>query len=237
MDIIIVEDEENIEEEIKKVIRKFSIKEDINVKIKYYKRYNKELEKEIKDNTKKKIYLLDIELKNSISGIEIAGKIREEEWESEIIFITSHDYLFEKVHRELYEVFDFIEKFLDLEKRLEEDLEIIYKKKHDHKVLKIKSRNVDLEISQKSITHIIREKEERKTTIYTDKNEYKVNKNLKELQEELDQRFIKVHRSCLVNKQRVGEYNYAKGYVILDTGRKVEYLSKHYRKEIEKEGC
>ena len=62
-----------------------------------------------------KIYILDIEIPNSKSGLDVARKIRENDWESEIIFITSHDKMFETAYRNVYEIFDFIEKFHHLE--------------------------------------------------------------------------------------------------------------------------
>ena len=36
------------------------------------------------------IYILDIEIPDSISGIDIARKIRKKDWNSIIIFVTSH---------------------------------------------------------------------------------------------------------------------------------------------------
>ena len=43
--------------------------------------------------------------------------------------------MFEQVHRNLLEVFEFIEKFQDFEKRLKRDLKIIYNKKVDKKII------------------------------------------------------------------------------------------------------
>lgn len=47
--------------------------------------------------------------------------------------------------------------------------------------------------------------------------------------EDLDERFLQVHRSCIVNKDKVNVYNWAKGYFMLDTGEKVNMLSKAYK--------
>ena len=77
-----------------------------------------ELKAEIQNTDEHKIYILDIELANKVSGISIAKLIREVDWESEIIFVTNHDKMFESTHRSIYEVFDFIEKFHDFDKRL-----------------------------------------------------------------------------------------------------------------------
>ena len=187
--------------------------------------------KEIEDTSIRKVYIMDIELDNSISGIEIAEKIREEDWDSEIIFVTSHDKLFEKVHRDVLEVFDFIERFIDMESRLEKDILRIIKKKYDKKTLELKGNNIEVELHLKNILYI--EKEERKSVIHAYGNTFKTSLTLEKLQERLDQRFIRTHKGCIANKEHIVEKNYGAGYFLLDTGEKVNLLSKRYRKEIE----
>jgi len=77
-----------------------------------------ELNDVINDTDTRKVYILDIEIGTNVSGINIAKKIRDIDWESEIIFITNHDKMFESAHRTIYEVFDFIEKFVALNYRV-----------------------------------------------------------------------------------------------------------------------
>lgn len=96
-----------------------------------------ELKAEIQNTDEHKIYILDIELANKVSGISIAKLIREVDWESEIIFVTNHDKMFESTHRSIYEVFDFIEKFHDFDKRLKKDIREIIKRNFDNKMFKI----------------------------------------------------------------------------------------------------
>lgn len=229
-----MEDDKKTQEVIKEVLRKTVIQNDKNIKVKYFSKYNKELKNIIEDNTMQKVYIMDIELETKMSGIEIAKRIRKEDWESEIIFITCHDKMFETVHRDVLKVFNFIEKFHDMEKRLEKDIELIFERKFDNKMFKISNRNVDLQIYYRSITYITRDKEERKILIHTDKNTFKVNLNLSEVSELLDSRFIQTHRSCITNRQRVNQWQWTKGYYVLDNGQRVEYLSKKYKKEVEK---
>lgn len=235
--IIIVEDDKAVQEQIKQVVRKISIQKDINLDIAYFSKYDNNLQKELENTLYPKIYVMDIELENSISGIEIASKIRENDWDSEIIFVTCHDNMFESVHRQILEVFDFIEKFQNMAERLEKDFNKIISKKVDKKMLNIKGKHVDVSIYMKNILYILRDKEERKSIIYTDTDQvnFKVNYSLTELLNLLDDRFVQTHKSCLVNKERMVERNYAKGYFVLNNGEKVEYLSKKYRKEIDGE--
>ncbi len=232
---IVVEDEQFVQENIKKIIRQISVKNDQDLKVEYYKKYNEKLQKEIDNDLYRKVYIMDIALDDSISGIDIAEKIRKKDWDSEIIFVTSHDQMFETVHRKILEVFDFIEKFQDMEKRLMNDIQKIFNKKIDSKTLKLSGKITDVEIYMKNILYITRDKEERKAIIYTDKDDvsFRVGYSLTELLELLDSRFVQTHKSCIANKNRMIEKNYAKGYFILDNGKKVEMLSKKYRKGIE----
>ena len=97
----------------------------------------------------------------------------------------------------------------------------------------ISGNNVELELHMKNILYIV--KEDKKSVIHAfESNEFKTSLTLEKLLELLDDRFIRTHKSCIANKDRIVEKNYAKGYFILDTGEKVDLLSKKYKKEIDK---
>ena len=237
MKFIVVEDERDAQEKIKKLLRKISVQTQIDLEIEYFKNYDEKLQKEIDNTLYPKIYIMDIELDGEVSGMEVAEKIRDNDWDSEIIFVTTHDKYFDKVHRQILEVFDFIEKFQDMENRLEKDIKLILSKKADKKLLKIKGNHADVEIYMRNILYILRDKEERKSIIYTDTDDvtFKVSNSLIDLLDRLDSRFVQTHKSCIANKNRMVERNYAKGYFILDNGKKVDYLSRKYRKGIDGE--
>lgn len=231
---VVIEDDIKTQDSIKKVLRKAIISKDNNIQTLYFTKYNKELKHIIEDTAFRKVYIMDIELASKKNGIEIAKEIRMHDWESEIIFITCHDNMFETVYRNVYEVFDFIEKFFDMEKRLEEDIKLIFQKNFDNKMFKITSRNIDLQIYYRAITYILRDKEERKVIIHTDSNIFKISMNLTNIEDYLDDRFIKVHRSCIVNHQRVHQWMWPNNSFMLDNGEKIPYLSRKYKKEVEK---
>ena len=237
MKFIVVEDERDAQEKIKKLLRKISVQTQIDLEIEYFKNYDEKLQKEIDNTLYPKIYIMDIELDGEVSGMEVAEKIRDNDWDSEIIFVTTHDKFFDKVHRQILEVFDFIEKFQDMENRLEKDIKLILSKKADKKLLKIKGNHADVEIYMRNILYILRDKEERKSIIYTDTDDvtFNVSNSLVDLLEKLDSRFVQTHKSCIANKTRMIERNYAKGYFILNNGKQVDYLSRKYRKGIDAE--
>lgn len=231
--IVVVEDDKNAQMVVKKTLREMDIFKDEEIKIDYFTKYTQTLKDIILDTSERKIYILDIELESKVSGIDIAKFIRDNDWESEIIFITNHDKMFETVYRSVYEVFDFIEKFHELVPKLKKDIKEIFKRNFDNKMFKFTSRNLNLQIYYRSITYLYRDTEERKLVVNTDNTNYSIYLNVADSLNYLDNRFKMVHRACIVNLDRVEAFNWSKGYFTLDTGEKVPLLSKKFKKEVE----
>ena len=154
--IIVVDDETEEHTRVRKIIKPLLFKyEELTDPI-FFDGYNDELKSIIKDTSERKIYLLDINLGTKITGLNIASLIREEDWNSEIIFLTNHDNYFEKVYRNIFKVFDFIEKFDNLPDRLTEDLELILNKDYDNAMFTFKNNQVNLKLFLKDILYISR---------------------------------------------------------------------------------
>lgn len=227
---IVVDDDANEVSHIKNLIEEATNEEK---EILTFSKINSNLKEEIQNTDCRKIYVLDIELGNKVSGISIARLIREVDWESEIIFITNHDKMFESAHRSVYEVFDFIEKFHEFDKRFKKDIKEILKRNFDNKMFIYKANNIELSLYYKAILYVYRETEERKLVIVTATNKYMVGLSIKEILPLLDSRFKQCHRSCIVNVNKIQEKNYKEGYFILDNGETVYMLSKKYKRELD----
>ena len=230
--IIVVEDDEKDQKLIKRIINPFYFKYKENIKTIFYKKWNNALLKDIEDLSERKIYILDICLQSNITGINIALKIRENDWDSEIIFLTNHSNYEQKVYNNIFKIFKFIEKFDNFEERLMNCIDIILKKKNDQGTFTYKNNQIDLRIYLKDILYIYRDKDERKLVIKTSNNSFLVNKTLDGILAELDSRFKKVHRSCIVNTERVTKYDWKNGKFILDNSEVVEMLSKKHKEEL-----
>jgi two-component system response regulator AgrA len=228
--VVVVDDDKEELEHIKDLLDEV-VKEEKEVVT--FTRLTDRLKKEIQNTDLRKIYVLDIEIGHKVSGISIAKLIRDVDWESEIIFITNHDKMFESVHRTVYEVFDFIEKFHEFDKRFKKDIQTILKRNFDNKMFVYKTNNIELNLYYKSILYIYRDTAERKLVIVTDSNKYMIGLSIKEIIPYLDYRFVKCYKSCIVNTARVQEKNYKDGYFTLDNGEKVYMLSKKCKKDLE----
>ena len=229
---IIVDDEEYWLNEFERVVNEVLFKSDKEYEIYSFSKYNKELHELIQDNSEQKVFLMDLELDPKHTGMDILREIREDDWDSEIIILTNHDRMFETVHKEIYKVFRFIEKFDSFEQRLKKDLKIIINKKHDTDKFIYNNKKISLQIYLKDIIYIYRDTIDRRLIIKTTNNEFIVNMSISDILKKLDNRFTRCHKSCILNEDRVVEKNYLKGYFITDTGEQVDMLSKKY-KEVE----
>ncbi len=228
---IIVDDEIKWIDEYEKIINDVAFNSNKQYEIKKYKKYDEDLHKLILDNSEQKIYLMDLDLDNKHTGMDILREIREEDWDSEIIVLTNHDRMFETVHKEIYKTFDFIEKFDNFEVRLRKDLKKIISKKYDTNKFIYNNNKISLQIYLKDIIYVYRDTVDRKLVIKTTNNQFIVNMPINEMMEKLDDRFIQCHRSCIINDERIVEKNYAQGYFVTDTGEKVDMLSRKYQGE------
>ena len=228
---IIVDDEPKWIKEFERVVNDELFKSDKEYEIYTFEKYNDKLKSLIKDNSEQKIYLMDLELDPKHTGMDILREIREDDWDSEIIVLTNHDRMFETVHKEIYKTFDFIEKFDNFEKRLKKDLKKIIKRKYDNGKFIYKNKKISLQIYLKDIIYIYRDTVDRKLVIKTTNNEFLVNINISDIIKNLDSRFIRCHKSCIINTERISEKNYCKGYFVTDTGEIVHMLSKKFKEE------
>lgn len=230
LQFILVDDEKIMRDKERKLLNEVLFSANIEYDILEYSHLTDEL-KTVINNSNPKVYIMDIDLNSKVSGLDIGKYIRNYDWDSEIIYITNHDKMFEKVFRNIYKVFDFIEKFDSMEERFKNDINQILLRKWDKKKFTYSNNRILFEIYLDDILYLYRDTVERKVAIKTIKgNIFYVNKNINQIIEDLDDRFIQVHRSCIVNKDKVNVYNWANGYFVLDTGERVDMLSKTYKK-------
>lgn len=227
MIIVVVEDNSILREREIKAIRK-ALK-NYDYKIVEYSDFTKELKKLIQ-TPDFKIYVLDIELLNS-SGIDIANYIRDFDDTSEIIMCSFHYELEYKVLKSKLKILDFVSKYDNAYVNLTNLILEVFNK-HSRKVLKITDKGVILFIVMKDILYISKEKNTRKCVIKTFNNEYLVNKNLEEINQELNSDFIQVSRNCIVNQNNVEEYNFKDSKIKFKNGKEIDVVLKSFVEKI-----
>lgn len=231
INFIVCDDNEKDRNKVISVVNDFVTKNKHEYEIYKFHDYNKSFHNMIEKKIPNKIYLLDIETPSS-SGIDIARMIRKIDVDSVIIFLTGHEELGNIVLKNDLMFLSFINKFDNLEKRLNNSLKKALNLLKHKKVIRINDKNILYTINIEDILYITKESFERKTIIKTDYDEYKVGKSLTEIKNMLDDRFIQTHRACYINNDRKVLIDKTNRIIKFDNGETIDLLSDKYRKEL-----
>lgn len=190
-----------------------------------FKEYTNCFFKVVNDHTiKNKFYILDVETKKQ-NGIIVASKIRSVDCNSIIVFLTAHQEKY--IHRIAKSCFRYdalISKFDDFEEEL---LKII---KANKKFVN-KNRRITVEINSNTtciigldeLLYIKTDKQSQKIIFQTIKQQFSSYEPLNKFESQLNSNFIKVSRSCIVNKQ-FAKFDYENNIITFHNGIKLENI-------------
>lgn len=150
------------------------------------------------------VLLLDIDLKSSTSGLEIAEKIREIDKNVYIIFVTGH-FEFGMVAYK-YKTFDFLQKPLTKE-RFEETILRLYSDVFGNKNKYIRLDNDKTVINENSIRFI--KKDGMKVVFHTDTRDYETYSSFSKISNMLPYNFVRCHKSYIVNVSKITDIDMA----------------------------
>ncbi len=171
------------------------------------------------------VFFLDIDLGSEMTGLMLAQEIRKLQPRCYIIFITSHSEMSLLTFQYKVEALDFIMKDFP---------DNIQRRIHDC-LLNVNEKNLALESSQRK-TIVISQGDRRITVDYdeilffeTSENIHKVilhakkrvlefNGHLKDIEEQLDYRFYRCHRSYIANTDNIKEVDFQKLMIYMING-------------------
>ena len=142
-----------------------------------------------------------------MSGIDVARIIRNKDVDSVLIFLTGHEELSQIVIKNEFLFLSFINKFDNCEHRLQLAIEKALHVLKTRKSIRFKDCGTIYTIKLDDILYITKDSVERKSIIKTDYSEFSLNKTLAEIEDMLNDSFVKTHRACIVNKKRVVGFN------------------------------
>lgn len=221
INFIVCEDNDIVLNKNINTINNIMFSNNIEYKIYSFKNYTEELQNLIDNNFDNKIYVLDIELEDS-SGIDIARKIRKNDWSSLIIFSTAHFELFPQVFSDKLMIFDYITKFDDYENNLSNSLKKCLDIITHNNTINFKSKSEYHNVKLNTILYLTYDKYSRKTIIKTLNNKYYVNNTLSSFENSLNQSFKRINRSYIVNMLNVKNINYKEKMIEFYNGEKLE---------------
>lgn len=238
LNIIICEDKQVNIEQISKIV-KFVFKDrNLECNIKAFNNYEETVNYIKSLNSYEEcLYILDIDLKQDKNGLLLGREIRNiDEYKGEMIYITAHVCQMQSVFKYKLKILDFIDKGYNMENNLKEALNVfikIYKDKIQNESLIFKAYGNVFMIKPSDIICVETDKFKKKVILYTVNEQISVNLTLKEIQRELTNEFIQIHRSIIVNKEHIKRIESVNEdlYVVL-TGDIKEIVSKRREKEI-----
>ena len=230
INFVVCDDEKEFRDKIKMVINKLFMKNNVEYKTYEFNGYSKELDNFINNSMSSKIYILDIEMKNSISGIDIARKIRKEDWNSIIIMVTSHTELGYEALKAQIMLLDFISKFDQCEKNLESILKKAVSKVDSKKTIQFKNSGITHRLYLEDILYVTKDTVDRKCVIKTTYNEFAVSKTMNEMIEDLGPGFYLSHRSCLVNTAKIKRVSWKDNIIYFNNGESIDLLARDKKK-------
>lgn len=234
MNFIICEDEKVLASHYKQTIEKFMMNYDVEYTISQFDGYNEEFKRLAKKEIGQKVYFLDVKT-NCGTGINAARMIREEldDWISMIIIITSYpEYRYDVIGKRLM-LLDFINKLEKPDKRIVEDLKICMKN-FDNKqnTLRFKYKGTVYNLHLKDIIYIEKEQDSKRCIIHTKNDNYYILGTLNEILKKLDNRFIKTHRSLVVNTDHVDYFKQSTNELYFKNKEKTYLVSRSNKKEV-----
>jgi len=231
LNIVIYEDNKNYMQKNVNCINKSLASVDIDYRIHKFNCHCEKLDEIINNKELKKIYILDVEM-NDISGIEVASRIREDDWDSIIIFATAYNKYHNDVFYNRLMVLDFICKYNGYEKRLIQDIEAALKIIYKQKTFVFKYNHVVYRIPYSHICYIEKEPLIKRCIIHTINNDFYIVNSINRLLGILGSGFIKTHQSCIVNIANIEEVDLSNNVIIFKNGDSTNLLTEKMKKEV-----
>lgn len=212
-------------------ITKIMMPYDFDYKISKFRKYDDDLAELIKSTGEQKVYILDVEMPK-VSGLEIASEIRENgDWDSMIIFVSAHPECKDDIFFSRIMALDFISKYFEYEKRLEESLNkvlFIYNKRN---VLIFNYDYITYRVPINKILYIEKVTGEKKCIIATENGKkYEVISSLREISKRLTNDFYQTHKSCLVNTSKIFQVDYVENLITFYNEMQTNLLSNRCKK-------
>lgn len=226
---IIVDDNEHFLKLIDKTVKNFFKQKGLECKTYLFSDYNEEFYKMVYTYIENKVYILDIETPSD-NGINVAMKIRTNDFVSNIIFQSAYeeDYIRQILRSDVKYFSSFSKK--DLEVNLIAKLEKLLKQ-NPSKTLRIRIDEKLYQIVENDIFYI--KYENRKTIIKMKECELKINKQLNEIYYFLSHNFVYSHKSCIINMLKVIDYSLITKEINFEDKIKTDLLSRKYIKNLD----
>lgn len=229
---IVYEDNPDGLERLVSIIHKAMAPYDFEYKIDKYAAYDKEIKDIILNTYDQKIYILDIEVPK-VSGLEIASSVRQHDWKSVIIFVTSHLECKNDVFYSRLLALDYISKYNTYDKILQESIEKAIQMLSKSRILSYKYNYVSYRIDFDEILYIEKISNCNKCLIHTENGgKLEISGGMKDIIVLLDNSFFMAHKSCIINLDKIHSIDPINNIITFKNNIKIDKLSSRNKKEL-----
>lgn len=169
------------------------------------------------------VVILDIDLKDTTSGLKIAEIIRKQDKNIYIIFITGH--LEYGLVAYKYKTFDYIAKPLTIE-RFEETIIRLFDDILGDKDKYIRLNNNKTIIPESNVKFI--QKDGMKLIFHADTRDYTIYNSFSKIQQQLPKQFVRCHKSYIVNLNKIIDIDSAQNMISFSNSDKC-YIGPKYK--------
>lgn len=222
VNIIIVEDNKNYRVRTKDIVESYMMGTNVNYTIKTFEKYTDKLRKIIEHNDDGHyVYILDIELQDDDSGIDIANDIRSKhDYDSIIILETGYKELLSEAQRLRLSILDYVCKSINYDKNIVELLDLSLDIFGYKRSVKFQVERVDYNLKYDDIYRIETDNtsSERKCVVITKNKRYNVKKPFYFFEKQLNTDFYKINKGCVININKIKKCDYNKNAITFDNG-------------------
>jgi two-component system, LytTR family, response regulator AgrA len=211
LDILICEDIDEQRENLNKIIDFVICKENLNAKIAVSAKDPNRIIDYVDTNRGVGVYILDIDLRCRMNGIQLAEKIRKVDQEGFIIFVTTHAEMSYLTFKYKVEAMDYIIKddFEELKRKINECLVEAHKRylsRHengnsDYFILSVNDRMINIRFND--ILFFETSDTVHKVVVHAVNEQLEFYAKLKDIEAKLDSRFYRCHKAFIVNKNNI----------------------------------
>lgn len=225
--IYICEDNEQQLESISKTVKQFIDFEDSIFIFSVATTDPYTLLRKVQEDRSTGIYFLDIDLRAEINGFELAKQLRLLDPRGYIIFITTHSEMSALTFEYKVEAMDFILK--DYPESIPERIRQCLKtaaandtvlQKQCNNLISFKIDNATVYLKQDDVIFIEPDSTPHKLIIHTCYGVKRIAGSLKELENVLDKRFFRCHKSVLVNSEHILSFEKNRRILFMDNGER-----------------
>lgn len=238
LQVIICEDNIRERKMLEKVIKELAAVNDYNLEISLSASGADEIIEYVeKNNDRRELFILDVDLKSEKNGIDVAKFIRQKNVENYIIFLTGHIEMAMMTFQYNLRAFDYMYKgdATELRKKLDYCLKKIFDEikmfEKNEGFFRFKSGVREYSFDYNKIM-FFETSSAHKIMVHLDDSRYEFYGTIKELEDKLDKSFfVRVHKAFLVNKNNIKIIDNEENRLVMNNNEVCNY-SRRYVKEL-----